>query len=101
MVETWGKSRMKKQITEQLKLRFTALSQLVRFLRTRLHCLKHSAKCFLSRPICSIRGCTYGSSCFDNFSLSCCLRCGRDVAGRTFGDILPVPDDYDFFEDLH
>lgn len=48
--------------------------------------------------ICRFRGHRYGSPCFDNFSLSFCLCCHREVADRTFDDILPAPYDEEGFE---
>lgn len=46
--------------------------------------------------VCALKGHKFPTACFDNFSLCYCQRCGREVADRTFDDILPVPDDEDF-----
>lgn len=41
--------------------------------------------------ICKLRGHHYPTTLFDNFSLCHCRRCGKEVADRTFADILPTP----------
>lgn len=56
-------------------------------------------KKLILRLICRVRGHRYPGLLFTNYTLSCCVVCGREVADRTFDDILPVPDDYDWFDD--
>jgi|GEM_PF-5708013 len=50
--------------------------------------------------LCRLLGHNYPSLLFDNFSLCYCTRCGKEVADRTWDDILPVPDDHDWHDDL-
>ncbi|MGH1447908.1 MAG: hypothetical protein ACRBBM_00585 [Pseudomonadaceae bacterium] len=45
---------------------------------------------------CAVRGHRYPTNLFDNFSLCFCKRCGQEVAGRTWEDILDAPDDDDY-----
>jgi len=52
-------------------------------------------KKLIQRLICRLRGHNYPGTCFSNFQLSVCRRCGKEVTGRTFDDILSAPDDYD------
>lgn len=56
-------------------------------------------KNFINKIICKLRGHDYPCLTFDNFSLCYCQRCGREVADRTFDDILPIPEDHDWFDE--
>lgn len=56
-------------------------------------------KNFINKIICKFKGHDYPCLTFDNFSLCHCQRCGKEVADRTFDDILPVPDDHNWFDE--
>ena len=53
-------------------------------------------KKLINRIICRLKGHNYASAYFDNYTLSFCTRCNKEIADRGFNDIDPLPDDYQF-----
>jgi hypothetical protein len=57
------------------------------------------ARQWLARRVCRVRGCHFNAMAFRSNALYFCTRCGEELTGRTFEDLVPMSDED--LEEMH